>query len=86
MLQGELTFCEQRNGTMVCSQTVGAGGLMFVAPWIYHATINLADQWCRFEVVGQPAMMSGYFAEAGIRVADPSSWAALRIRRLGFEA
>lgn len=57
---------------MIRSQTVGSGGSVFIAPWIYHATLNLSDQLCRFEVSGHPAMMSGYFAQAGIRVADPS--------------
>jgi hypothetical protein len=27
----------------------------------------------RFQVVGQPGAMTGYFAEAGVRVADPST-------------
>lgn len=73
VLQGQLTFCEEHNDTIICSQTIGPGGSVFVAPWIYHATLNLSDQPCRFEVIGQPAMMSGYFAQAGIRVADPAA-------------
>ncbi len=70
MLEGQLTFTEERDGVMRATHTLGAGGSVFVAPWIYHGTLNLSDRPCRFEVVGQPAMMSGYFAQAGVPVAD----------------
>jgi hypothetical protein len=40
------------------------------APWTYHGTLNLTQGPCRLEVVGQPGMMSGYFAQAGVPVAD----------------
>jgi quercetin dioxygenase-like cupin family protein len=69
VLEGQLTFTEERDGVMRATHTLGPGGSVFVAPWIYHGTLNLSDQPCRFEVVGQPALMSGYFAEAGVPVA-----------------
>lgn len=75
VLEGELTFCEDCGGTMRCTRTLRAGDAVFVAPWVYHGTLNLSAAPCRFEVVGQPGMMSGYFAEAGVLVpgaaADP---------------
>jgi quercetin dioxygenase-like cupin family protein len=70
VLEGQLTFTEERDGVMRVTHTLGAGGSVFVAPWIYHGTLNVSDRPCRFEVVGHPAMMSGYFAEAGVPVAD----------------
>ncbi len=70
VLEGQLTFTEERDGVMRATHTLEPGDSVFVAPWIYHGTMNLSDRPCRFEVVGQPAMMSGYFAEAGVPVAD----------------
>lgn len=70
VLEGELAFTEERDGVMRATHTLGPGDSVFIAPWIYHGTVNRSDRPCRFEVVGQPAMMSGYFAEAGIPVAD----------------
>jgi hypothetical protein len=73
VLEGELTFSEQRDETMRCTRTLGAGGSLFIAPWVYHATLNLSVAVCRFEVIGQPAMMSGYFAEAGVPVIEAAA-------------
>jgi quercetin dioxygenase-like cupin family protein len=73
VLEGELTLCEEVDGEMRPTHTLSAGDSVFVAPWSYHATLNLSEAICRFQVVGQPAMMSGYFAEAGVRVADPTT-------------
>jgi len=70
VLDGELTLCELREGTMRCTQTLSAGGSVYVMPWIYHGTLNLSGRSCVFQVVGLPATMSGYFAEAGVRVAN----------------
>ena len=70
VLEGHLTFTEERDGVMRATHTLGPGGSVFVAPWVYHGTLNLSDAPCRFEVVGQPAMMSGYFAQAGVLVAS----------------
>jgi quercetin dioxygenase-like cupin family protein len=70
VLEGALTFCEERDGIVRCTRTLRAGDSVFVAPWVYHGTLNLSEAPCRFEVVGQPGMMSGYFAEAGVRVGD----------------
>jgi quercetin dioxygenase-like cupin family protein len=70
VLEGELTFTQERDGVMCATHALGAGDSVFVAPWMYHASLDLSDRPCRFEVVGQPAMMSGYFAQAGVPVAD----------------
>jgi quercetin dioxygenase-like cupin family protein len=70
VLEGVLTICEERDGTMRCTQTLRAGDSVFVAPWVYHGTLNLSGVPCRFEVIGQPGMMSGCFAEAGVLVGD----------------
>jgi quercetin dioxygenase-like cupin family protein len=95
VLEGQLTFTEERDGVMRATHTLDPGDSVFVAPWIYHGTMNFSDRPCRFEVVGQPAMMSGYFAEAGVPVADvdaepdrvPPGPAALRVisARWGIE-
>jgi hypothetical protein len=53
-----------------CAPPTPPGGSVFVAPWTYHGTLNLTEGPCRFEVAGQPGMMSGYFAQAGVPVAD----------------
>jgi quercetin dioxygenase-like cupin family protein len=71
VLEGELTFCEERDGVMRPTATLRAGHSIFVPPWAWHATLNLSDAVCRFQVVGQPGMMSGYFAEAGVEVSAP---------------
>ena len=71
--EGELTFCEDRDGTVVLTSTLGAGDSAWIAPWIVHGTVNLSDAPTRFQVIGQPGAMSGYFAEAGVRVADSST-------------
>lgn len=70
VLEGELTICEERDGTVVCTQVVPAGGSFFVPPWVVHGTLNLSDAPTRFFCVGQPGEMSGYFAEAGVPVPD----------------
>jgi quercetin dioxygenase-like cupin family protein len=71
--EGELTLCEDRDGTVVPTATLAAGDSVWIAPWVVHGTLNLSDAPTRFQVIGQPGTMTGYFAEAGIRVADPTS-------------
>ncbi|HYB30095.1 MAG TPA: cupin domain-containing protein [Solirubrobacteraceae bacterium] len=73
VLEGELTFTEERGGVIRATHTLRSGGSVFVAPWTYHGTLNLSNGPCRFEVIGQPGMMSGYFAEAGVLVPDVSA-------------
>lgn len=70
--EGTLTICEERDGTVVCTREVEAGGSFWVPPWVVHGTLNLSDADVRFQTIGQPGLMSGYFAEAGVAVADPS--------------
>ncbi len=73
VLEGELTFTEERGGVIRATHTLCSGGSVFVPPWIYHGTVNLSGAPCRFEVVGQPGMMSSYFAEAGVLVSGVSA-------------
>jgi quercetin dioxygenase-like cupin family protein len=70
VLEGELTVTEERDGTVVCTSTLGPGDTVFVPPWTVHGTLNLSGAPTRFEVVGQPGAMTGYFLEAGVRVPD----------------
>jgi quercetin dioxygenase-like cupin family protein len=69
--EGTLTICEERDGTVVPTREVAAGGSFWVPPWVVHGTLNLTEDDVRFQTVGQPGLMSGYFAEAGVKVADP---------------
>jgi quercetin dioxygenase-like cupin family protein len=75
--EGTLTICEERGGTVVPTRDVPAGGSFWVPPWVVHGTLNLTDGDVRFQTVGQPGLMSGYFAEAGIRVAGPEETPAV---------
>ena len=68
--EGELTLCEEREGTVVCTATIVVGDSVWVPPWTVHGTLNLSAEPARFQVVGQPGMMSTYFAEAGVLVPD----------------
>jgi quercetin dioxygenase-like cupin family protein len=70
VLEGELTFAEERDGSVRCTSTLGPGETVFVSPWTVHGTLNLSDAPARFEVVGQPGAMTGYFREAGVQVPD----------------
>jgi quercetin dioxygenase-like cupin family protein len=70
VLEGELTFAEERDGTVRCTSTLGPGDTIFVPPWTVHGTLNLSHAPARFEVVGQPGAMTGYFREAGLQVPD----------------
>jgi len=71
--EGVLTICEERDGVVVCTREVTAGESFWIAPWVVHGTLNLSDVPVRFQTIGQPGLMSGYFAEAGVRVADPET-------------
>jgi quercetin dioxygenase-like cupin family protein len=73
ILEGELTIAEERDGTVVCTSTLTPGDTLFVPPWTVHGTLNLSHAPARFEVVGQPGAMTGYFAEAGVLVSDESA-------------
>jgi quercetin dioxygenase-like cupin family protein len=70
VLEGELTLAEERDGTVVCTSTLAPGDTIFVPPRTVHGTLNLSDAPARFEVVGQPGAMTGYFLEAGVQVPD----------------
>lgn len=71
--EGKLTLCEEREGTVICTATLSEGDSVWIAPWVVHGTLNLSDAPARFQVIGQPAAMTGYFAQAGVRVADTNS-------------
>lgn len=70
MIEGELTLCGEREGSVVPTAVLGAGDSVWVPPWTFHGTLNLWASPTRFEVVGLPGAMSGYFAEAGVQVPD----------------
>jgi quercetin dioxygenase-like cupin family protein len=70
VLEGELTFEEERDGVVRCTSTLGPGETVFVPPFTVHGTLNLSNAPARFEVVGQPGAMTGYFADAGVQVPD----------------
>jgi quercetin dioxygenase-like cupin family protein len=71
--EGELTLCEERDGTVVCTATLTAGESVWIGPWVVHGTLNLSNAPARFQVIGQPGAMTGYFAQAGVQVADVDS-------------
>jgi quercetin dioxygenase-like cupin family protein len=73
ILEGELTIAEERDGTVVCTRRLRSGDTLYVPPWTVHGTLNLSKAPARFEVVGQPGAMTGYFLEAGVRVPDESA-------------
>ena len=68
---GELTLCEERDGVVVCTATLGAGDSVWVPPGVVHGTLNLSDAVAQFQVIGRPGAMTGYFAQAGVQVPDP---------------
>ncbi len=65
---GLLTLSEERDGTVVCTRTIAAGDSVWVPPWTVHGTLNLSREPTRFQVIGQPGLMSAYFPEAGVQV------------------
>lgn len=69
--EGQLTLCEERGGTVVRTATLGPGDSSWIGPGIVHGTLSLSR--ARFQVVGQPGAMTGYFAQAGVRVAGPGA-------------
>ncbi len=70
VIEGELTFEEERDGVVRCTSTLGPGETVFVPPFAVHGTLNLSGAPARFEVVGQPGAMTGYFRDAGVPVPD----------------
>jgi quercetin dioxygenase-like cupin family protein len=71
--EGELTLCEERDGVVVVTATLGPGDSAWIGPEVVHGTLNLSSAPARFQVVGQPGAMTGYFAQAGILVASPET-------------
>jgi quercetin dioxygenase-like cupin family protein len=70
VLEGELTICEERDGTVVPTSVLTVGDTLWIPPWTVHGTLNLGETLARFAVISRPGAMSGYLAEAGVRVAD----------------
>ena len=73
VLDGELTLSEERDGVVRPTRVLGVGDTCFVPSMSVHATLNLSDAPCRFQVVCQPALISDYFAEAGVLVPDETT-------------
>jgi len=70
VLEGELTICEERDAAIVPTHTLTAGESLWVAPWIYHAPLNLSHAPTRFRVTGTPGAVTGYLAAVGVLVSD----------------
>ena len=70
VLEGELQISVERDGAIVPTRLLREGETAAVGPWEWHATLNESDRRVRFVVVGRPGLMTGYFAEAGVAVAD----------------
>jgi len=70
VLEGELQISGERHGEIVPTRLLREGETATVEPWEWHATLNESDRRVRFVVVGRPGLMTGYFAEAGVAVAD----------------
>jgi quercetin dioxygenase-like cupin family protein len=71
--EGELTLCEERDGEVVTTAVLGPGDSAWAGPGVVHGTLNLSAAPARFQVVGQPGAMTGYFAQAGVLVASPGT-------------
>ena len=73
VLEGELQLCEERYGAIVPTVLLCEGETAVVDSWEWHATRNDSSRPARFLVAGRPGRMTGYFAEAGVPVADEST-------------
>jgi len=70
VLEGELTMCEEQDGTIVVTTTLCPGDSVWVAPHTWHGTLNLSEENAHYEVISVPGTMSGALREGGIRVSD----------------
>jgi quercetin dioxygenase-like cupin family protein len=68
VLEGELTMCEEQDGTIVATATLAAGDAVWIAPQIWHGTLNLSEAPTRYEVVSVPGTMTGALREAGVKL------------------
>jgi quercetin dioxygenase-like cupin family protein len=73
VLEGSLELTGERDGSIVTLDTLDAGDSAWVPPGCWHGTINSSGSPARFLVIGHPATMTGYFAEAGVLVTDDSA-------------
>ena len=70
VLEGSLELTGESDGHIVSIDILNAGDSAWVPPDCWHGTVNSSGSPARFLVVGQPGTMTGYFAEAGVPVAD----------------
>lgn len=70
VLEGELLITGDVNGAIGALATIGPGDSAWVPPQCWHGTVNDSTEQVRFLVVGQPAVMTDYFAQAGVEVPD----------------
>jgi quercetin dioxygenase-like cupin family protein len=68
--EGELTITQEVEGAIRPRQVLRAGQSIYLPPWAWHGTLNLSGAPARFEVVGLPGAMTGYFVQAGVAVTD----------------
>jgi quercetin dioxygenase-like cupin family protein len=73
VLEGSLELTGESDGAIVSLDTLNAGDSAWIPPGCWHGTINSSGSPARFLVIGHPGTMTGYFADAGVRVADDSA-------------
>jgi hypothetical protein len=60
--EGELTLREECDGTVIYTATLGASDSAWIGAGVVYGTLNLSAALTRFQVIGQPGAMTGYFA------------------------
>jgi quercetin dioxygenase-like cupin family protein len=73
VLEGSLELTGERNGAIVSLDILNAGDSAWVPPDCWHGTVNSSGAPARFLVIGHPGTMTGYFAQAGVPVADDAA-------------
>lgn len=66
VLEGDLTLALLQEGKVAPDRILSPGDTFWVPPWTVHGVLNLSGAPVRFQIVGQPAGMAGYVAEAGV--------------------
>ena len=67
---GTLDITGHEGDSIVTVATLHAGDSAWVPPNIWHGTVNPAEMPARFLVIGLPGIMTSYFDQAGVLVAD----------------
>lgn len=67
VLDGELQVSQKGQRPGFAHHVLGPGQSLLVAPATYHTLSNPGPHACRIQIISQPAMLSGFVAEAGTR-------------------